>query len=267
MTDRSAAAGAGGQPRQPVFWDQLTWPDVAALVARMRAVIIPIGAVEQHGPHLPLNTDWLLVSAVAERVSARTGVPVVPPLPYGTSASHGGWPGTLSLRPHTLAAVLEDVARWLYMAGVRQFFLLNGHEWNTAGMQTVVEGLRCGYSDVQVKLLNWWEPVAHEPEMSLDCPAAARLAHGNLTETALMLYVRPDLVHLDRAAAEDDEDFFWDYRMDQISRTGVMGRDAAGATVEVGRKLIELASDRLAERLRAGLSETFRYKTDWTLER
>lgn len=249
----------------PILWDTLSWTDIAELTRKTRAAIIPVGAVEQHGPHLPLNTDWVLAEGVAERVSARTGVPVVPPVTYGTSGSHGGWPGTLSLRPHTLALVLRDIAEWLYMAGIRQFLFINGHAWNLSGMYTVLEEVRCGHDDVQVKIMNWWDPVLDEPAMSADCPHNVHISHGNLAETSCMLYLRPDLVRMERAENEDDEDFFWDYRMDQISRSGVLGRDATGSRAEIGRELIELASDRLAERLQQGLGETFRYKTSWKL--
>ncbi len=250
---------------EPVLWDHLSWTDVADLVTATRAAIIPVGAVEQHGPHLPLNTDWILATEVATRISAHTGVPVVPPLAYGISGSHGGWPGTISLRPHTLSIVLRDIADSLYRSGVRQFVFLNAHAWNLAGLYTVLEDLRCAHNDARVKVANWWDTVEDEPEMSVDCPHTADISHANYAETSCMLYLRPALVHMNRAVNETDDDFFWDYRMDQISRTGVLGRDATGASAAVGQKLVELASLRFAERLTQGLATDFPYSPDWSL--
>ncbi len=93
---------------KPVLWEELTWE----IVRDMRTdgvdiVLFPIGSTEQHGPHLPLNVDTLCAQTVAHAVSARTGVPVLPALPFGCALGHTRhWPGTLSLSPNTLALVI-----------------------------------------------------------------------------------------------------------------------------------------------------------------
>jgi creatinine amidohydrolase len=84
---------------KPILWEELTWKDVDILTKTMKMAIIPTAACEQHGTHLPLSVDTIDCYEVAKRVSAKTGVPVVPPLTYGCSQSHGNFPGTLSLRP------------------------------------------------------------------------------------------------------------------------------------------------------------------------
>ena len=249
----------------PLFWDQMTWQEIAALTKTMRAIILPVGAVEQHGPHLPLSTDWAIVEAVAARVSARTGVPIAPSIRCGTSASQGGWPGTINIRPHTLAQLLQDMLQGLYAAGVRQFLLLNGHGWNRGGILSAQEWLRCAYPDVQTKVANWYDPVLDDPELDPDCPIDQRMAHGNYTETSCMLYVRPDLVKMELAVNEPDADLFWEYRMDQTSRLGTIGRNTTGANEATGRHIIETASDRQAERLQRALHEKFLYTDDWSL--
>src|SRR5262244_1583471 len=78
-----------------ILWEEFNWKDIEKLTTRMKMVIIPIGSCEQHGPHLPLDTDTIDCYEVAKRVSAKTGVPVIPPLVYGCSQSHGDFPGTL----------------------------------------------------------------------------------------------------------------------------------------------------------------------------
>jgi creatinine amidohydrolase len=81
---------------KPVLWEELSWKDVEKLTKTMNMAIMPTAACEQHGPHLPLSVDAIDCYEVAKRVSAATGVPVVPPLIYGCSQSHGDFPGTLS---------------------------------------------------------------------------------------------------------------------------------------------------------------------------
>ena len=106
---------------------EMGWPDVAAYLESDDRIILPIGSTEQHGRHLPLSTDILVPTELARHLGERTGVLVAPPLPYGMSLHHLGFPGSLSLRPETLAHVLEDLLRSLYCHGFRRVFVLNGH--------------------------------------------------------------------------------------------------------------------------------------------
>ena len=87
----------------------------------MKMVIIPIGSCEQHGPHLPLvRTDTIDCYEVAKRVSAKTGVPVIPPITYGCSQNHGDFPGTLAIRPETMIRMICDIAEWLYRSDIQE---------------------------------------------------------------------------------------------------------------------------------------------------
>jgi creatinine amidohydrolase len=94
-------------------WERLTWCEVAALRQRLDMAILPIGSTEQHGPHLGMDTDTVSAVLVAEAVGTRTGVPVLPAIPYGCSLGHSHrWPGTLALAPETLTRVVVDVLSW-----------------------------------------------------------------------------------------------------------------------------------------------------------
>ncbi len=227
----------GGNGR-PVRWDELTWPEAGETAARTDAVIIPVGAIEQHGPHLPLNVDTVICQAVAEEVSALTGVPVIPPIGYGVSGSHGDFAGTIALRPETLIATMEDVIDSLHASGVRQFVLLNGHIWNNGALDVSAEKLRVRHKDSRIRAIGY-VTMYPGPEVNGRVQFGRGLMHANFFETSVMLHLRPDLVRMDRATSHVDVDSFWDYRMDQVSETGVWGREVADANPEHGKAEFE----------------------------
>jgi creatinine amidohydrolase len=121
----------------------------------MDMVILPVGAVEQHSLHLPLNVDYLLPDQIARAVSAETGVPVMPPIPYGHSSNHAGFPGTFSLRPETLQLVVEELCGWVYDCGFRKVLFLNGNLPNQFPLQCAVINLITKHPDFRLRTLNW----------------------------------------------------------------------------------------------------------------
>lgn len=226
------AAQLGGTG-SPVRWEELTWPEAESTAAAQDSVIIPVGATEQHGPHLPLAVDTLICEAVALGVSALTGVPVLPPLSFGVSASHGDFAGTVALRPETMIAVVEDVIDSLYASGVRQFILLNGHIWNNGALDVSAEKLRVRHRDARVRALGY-VTMYPGPEVDGHVTYGRALMHANFFETSVMLHLAPELVRMERATSHVDVDSFWDYRMDQVSETGVWGRDVTDADAKHG---------------------------------
>jgi creatinine amidohydrolase len=234
MSDVNALAAELGGSGEPVAWEELTWAEAGTTAGRIDAVIIPVGAIEQHGPHLPLAVDTLICEAVARSVSAATGVPVIPPLSYGVSASHGDFAGTVALRPETMIAVVEDVIDSLYASGVRQFILLNGHIWNNGALDVSAEKLRVRHRDARVRALGY-VTMYPGPEVDGHVQYGRGLMHANYFETSVMLHLYPELVRMDRAISHVDVDSFWDYRMDQVSDTGVWGRDVSDADADHGR--------------------------------
>ncbi|MBI2868069.1 MAG: creatininase family protein [Chloroflexi bacterium] len=243
-------------PGKPILWEELTWPEAERIARKRRLALIPCGATEQHGPHLPLAVDWMCTYEVACRASAATGVPVVHPLVFGLSAGHGSFPGTIGLRPQTMLALLEDLSDSLYRSGIRDFVFLNGHAWNSGPLISIRELLQTRYADVRIRLINWWElVVSPELKSTADAPEGGRLVHANFGETSTMLALRPDLVRMSRAVNQDDHNYFWDYRADQVTATGVVGRKATAATAEAGKGRLVEAASALIRLLHRGLRE------------
>ena len=240
----------------PILWEELTWKDVDRLTKTMNMAIIPTAACEQHGPHLPLAVDTIDCYEVAKRVSAKTGVPVVPPLTYGCSQSHGNFPGTLSLRPDTMMKVICEIAEWLYKSRIRKILILNGHMWNWGPIYSARENLRYDFPELQVRILNWWEATPTTmSKLVEDCPVFPSYIHANISETACVLAARPDLVDMQKVVDEDDYETFFEYRMDQYSKSGVVGRGATKATAELGEKLFTMVVDALVPMVKNALKE------------
>lgn len=240
----------------PILWEELTWKDVDKLTKTMNMAIIPTAACEQHGPHLPLAVDTIDCYEVAKRVSAKTGVPVVPPLTYGCSQSHGNFPGTLSLRPDTMMKVICEISEWLYRSRIRKILILNGHMWNWGPIYSARENLRYDFPELQVRVLNWWETTPTTmSKLVEDCPVFPSYIHANLSETSCVLAARPELVNMREAVDEDDYETFFEYRMDQYSKSGVVGRGATKSTPELGEKLFTMVVDALVPMIKNALNE------------
>ncbi len=220
---------------------EMGWPDVAAYLTQDDRIILPIGSTEQHGRHLPLGTDTLVPLELARRLAERTGVLVAPPLPYGMSLHHLGFPGSLSLRPETLAHVLQDLLRSLYRHGFRRVFLLNGHGGNVAPVQVALANLMTDLPDLAAKVRHWWrEPAVNDLlQAALDLPG---VGHADASETAPLLALRPDLVQLERAQFTPDDapvEFLTEQVFRQRFPHGVIGADPRLASVELGQRMLQ----------------------------
>lgn len=248
---------------EPILWEKLTWDEAEEICKEVGMVIIPVGSIEQHGPHLPMNVDSSINYEIAKRISRRTGIPVLPPIQPGVSQSHH-FPGTLYLRPETLTRVLYDVCRSLYeKSGIRKILIINGHMWNQGAILAIRDNARCDFPDIQIRTLNWWDFDREVYRLvASDCPLGRSL-HANIGETACMLAISPELVDMDKARRlkVDNPEFehFWDYREEQMTQSGVMGAEATKATAELGEKILSLAVEKLVPQIQKALVETPRY--------
>jgi len=237
-----------------VFMAELSWPEWEEKMASGAIIFIPIGATEQHGPHLPLNVDVILPTGVCERVARATGGLVAPTIPYGYKSmprSGGGqsFPGTTSLDAHTLVLVLRDIIRDMGLHGARKFVLVNGHFENA---WPVVEGLdlalrelrRDGIADVTAMKLEYWDFVQRETldKIFPDGFPGTELEHASLIETSLMLLLRPDLVD-EAKIPQEGRAAFPPYDImppppGYLRASGVLA-DARGASAEIGQWLMD----------------------------
>jgi creatinine amidohydrolase len=239
-------------------WSDEAWPELADLAAldREEVGLVPVGATEQHGPHLPTGTDTIIATALCERTSDATGAPVLPAIAIACSYGHGtSLPGTLSLTPEIFAAVVRQYAEWSAASGLQRLLFVNAHLGNAAALSIATDHLRLFRPDLRVAAVDWW---AVDPVVAGEMTRDGVDVHANRAETSLMLAIAPDLVHLDRIAGADDPDrtegLVFRYTAPSLSTNGVTGRPSE-ATVELGEDLLARTVAGLVDRVERGRSE------------
>lgn len=239
----------------PVILENLAWPEIAELREKMGGLLLlPLGATEQHGPHLPIAMDTLLAEAVCHAVSENCRVPVMSALRYTVSQGHTAkWPGTFSLRHETFIAAIRDITSWAVATGWKRLLLVNAHFGNDAPARVAVDQLRLAYlGKLQIGLINVFQLTdAIWAEYTQD---AADL-HANQAETSLMLHLYPELVHLDRLSNSDDPDRTTDtvfsYPVAQTSLNGVTGCPSRATAAEGAALFAKMVSALEAKVMRA----------------
>lgn len=207
-----------------------------------RLVLVPVGSTEQHGPHLPLETDTLIARAVAAGLAERLGGPaagvwVAPPLAYGSSGEHQSFPGTISIGTEALRFLVVELVRSLRTWAPR-VVLVNGHGGNLVALRAAVDQLVSEGHDVE------WMACATE-DVDL---------HAGRTETSLLLHLAPELVRLELAEAGDCRPLseilpaLVSGGVAAVSANGVLG-DPAGASADEGGAVLEAMVSDLAGRL------------------
>lgn len=238
-------------------WSELTWSEIpAALAAVNHAAILPVGATEQHGPHLGCGVDFVIAEELCLAVSARTGVPVLPTLPYGCSMGHSKrWPGTISVQPVTLIELVKQIGDWAYHSGVRRLFIVNAHVGNYAPLRCALEMLRAEHDDLMVTVIN--SPTLSERVRQFHFADAGDW-HANDAETSLMLAIAPALVRTEQCAAADDPDRTADcvfpHPVNRTSLNGVTGKPSQ-ATADKGQTGFDWMVQDLSAHILKGLTE------------
>jgi creatinine amidohydrolase/Fe(II)-dependent formamide hydrolase-like protein len=242
------------------FLPRLTSQQIRELPKDKALVILPIGAVEQHGPHLPVLTDTLIGEATLtrafERLPADAQVWLLPPIAYGKSDEHLGMPGTVSISAATLQGLVTDIAASLKLSGFRKLLLFNTHGGNVDLLNVVARDIRIAHGMTVFCLspssLGGAEDVidAEEREYGI---------HGGDYETSIVMAIKPRWVQEDLLVSErpslDGQRFLtlegrirFAWRMADISRSGVCG-DATKATAAKGEMIQERVTAVLAEAL------------------
>ena len=237
-------------------------PDVADRLTERSIVVLPLGATEQHGPHLPFSTDSVIAQAVAEATVAEVGAEVdawlLPPLTYTKSNEHAWSAGTFWLSARTLLSVLEDLGRCVAATPARKLVFLNGHGGNSSLLNVACRELRLQHG-LQVFLAHPSLPPdhgGHSPAEELGMGI-----HGGREETSMMLHLRPDLVDLDAGFRNVPEalaanryvrfggtvSFAW--LSNDFGPSGHIG-DPTNATADHGKELFEGAVEAFGGALR-----------------
>jgi creatinine amidohydrolase len=228
--------------------DELTTPEFEAVLARTRSVFIPVGSVEQHGPHLPLETDTRIARELCRLAGEKCDALVAPALPFGLCRSTSTHPGTLSISQETVKAVVFEVCMSLAGWGLRNFVIFSGHAGGTHMAALVDAGERLiRQPGLKVAVLSVLDLLGADAGGLLETPGDA---HAGEAETSAMLSIAPELVK-GSAAAEwpsfpspilvRDKRRYWP--------GGVWG-DPGKAGAEKGRKLMEFGAARLADLMR-----------------
>ncbi len=182
-----------------------TWREVETLVARgCRTALLPLGSTEQHGPHLPLDTDTVIGDALAERVCAVVNDALAcPTLPVGCATEHLAFPGTLHVEPATLAAVVRDTIRALGRHGIARVFVFSAHGGNDAPLRAMLPALQAACAPVAVSAfadLDRLTAALHAESAAAGVPAADAGHHAGEVETSILLAIDPARVRADAMA-------------------------------------------------------------------
>lgn len=236
----------------------MTSPEIGSVFAgEPYAALLPIGATEQHGPHLGTGMDTLLADHLAAAVGTTTRIPVLPTLPYGCSIGHSHqWPGTVTLSHISLITILTEIGDSLYHSGVRRLFILNTHVGNIAPVHCALDTLRTRFDDLMVAAFN---TARLSPEVESLFAADADDWHANAAETSLVLALDPSFARPDRISTADDPDRTKDcvfaHPVHHTSRNGVTGHPSRATTAD-GEALFNLLLDTLTMKIHAALTET-----------
>jgi creatinine amidohydrolase len=248
-----------------VLWQDHTSPELGDLARAGAAVIVPVGSIEQHGPHLPVSTDITSAFEVASRSAEKIDefpVLVAPPVWWGVSPHHMGFPGTITLSTDTFIALVCDVCRSIAAHGFRRILILNGHGGNAALVSVIAQKLSEGPKPLWVAAASYFLMIAEDLKAIGESPLGG-ICHACEMETSLLLTLCPNLVHTDRAIDEMRKpltSFFESdlravttvYYPDDLmrdSRHGVLGVPSL-ATAEKGARILQAAEDKVIRFIR-----------------
>jgi len=249
---------------QKYRYGEMTWPEVRDAAARRCVALVPIATLEDHGLHLPIDTDLTLCASVCELAASRAAdrIVLVPAINHGYSPHHMDFPGALTIGPHTLIDYCLDVCKSLAHHGFSRILIVNGHGSNTPFAEIVARQCVVQTGALTAAVNYWAAPGVREAAETLrESDKVGGMNHACEFETSLYLALRPELVDMNKAVAElshrPSKSYWTDLiagdgplammeHWSQLSRTGVMG-DPTKASAAKGRILLEAASNGIVE--------------------
>ncbi|TYT63429.1 creatininase family protein [Natrialba swarupiae] len=226
-----------------------TWPELQDVTGSV--AVVPIGSTEQHGPHLPEGTDYLIAEALAREASDRTGHLCTPTLPIGVSSHHRHFPGTMWVEPPVFRDFVESFTRNLTAHGIDRVVYVNAHGGNVVHLREVGRRLQQDGTAFAIEWM-WNESIPDLIDDAFDVLGP----HGGPKETAMVMHIAPDLVREDRLEDARDGGATFEHDAERVhgattfydtiehSPNGVFG-DQTDATPEIGQQLFEAATDQL----------------------
>lgn len=242
--------------KKDFLWENLTWKEIEARLQIVDTAILPCGAIEQHGPHLPVDVDYYDANFMARQVAEQCPHPrpfVLPPIPYGVSYHHSAFKGTLSVTNNALSALIYDLGMSLAQNGIKKLIILNGHGDNKPTLTYAAQMIN---RDAKIFVcVDTGETSDIDLYDLIDTPNDI---HAGEIETSTTLALRPELVKMELAVDEtldldneyldftSDRGVSWYVHTQRISSSGVMG-NAQKATAEKGKKMWEISINKMVE--------------------
>lgn len=227
-------------------WAERTWTEFANdLASANQTALLPVGATEQHGPHLATGMDTVIADRLCRAVAEKTGALMLPTIPYGCSLGHSRrWPGTIAVQPITLITLVKEIGDWAYHSGVRRLLIVNGHVTNAAPLRCALEMLRAEHDDLMIAVIN--TPQISERVRASHCSDGEDW-HANRAETALMLAVAPEIVR-DKAIKDADDpdrtkELVFSHPVNRTSTNGVTGKPSLATRAEGAELFIWMVDD------------------------
>lgn len=242
---------------------ELTWPEYRNLITK-RIVVLPVGAIDGHGPHLPLATDTIVATYLAHELASHLDVLELPAIPYGQktdpAASGGEFPGVTDVRVPTLINMVLDVLRASYRHGARRFLILDSHKANAGAIRAAVDLFIEGAPGARVMAAAWWDLVSEDSRNAIAGETGVARQddhHAAMVETSLMMHVAPDSVR-SGLVADDRVARRARYLIRPVpdslkTRTGVVYR-ASAASPGIGERLLKEIVYNLVEAVRLELA-------------
>ena len=236
----------------------MTWQEVQDLLAKTELILVPIGSLEQHGPHLPLGTDTVLASEIAGRAASKADVPLSPAIPVGFSIEHMNFPGTISLNVETMMRIVKEISESLIRHGFRKILYVNAHGGNSGILQSTMQLLKHDHKAIFC-LANIWELAKPDYKNILESKAE-EIGHADEFETSMLLAIDENKVRSCRIASAGHmkiktihpfttASMGWlAWKAEDYSKTGVIG-DPRKALKKKGDQLLNKIVDRLVDQI------------------
>jgi creatinine amidohydrolase len=216
---------------------EMKHPEIKDYLEQKKSIIVPFGSTEQHGPHLPMGTDTFVAACIAEEVGKRTRTVVAPVMPVGFSPGlHTLFPGTITIGAQTYISLIEDILGSIVTIGFRDMLVLTGHGMNWPPLKTaMMEFLNT--HDGRAMVMGYWETEEVKALME-----EGDGVHCTILETSMMLYLRPELVEMEKGFNEYRQTRFMlgKNEIGQVSSSGTIA-ETMKSTEEKGEAIFEAA--------------------------